>query len=461
MNESQIQFAVVGHPNKGKSSIVSTLAHNDSIQISRHSGTTKQASAYSVNNDEAGFELIDTPGFQRPRQALKWLQAHGQSADQRAEAVRLFVNNKECQSNFPDEVKLLNPIVNGAAILYVVDGSRPYGAEYEAEMEILRWTGRASMALINPIENDTHVNTWKSALEQYFKIVRVFDPMQADFDKQIALLEAFAHLQPQWSIRLTQVISDLRQQQVRLVEHCATLLAHLLEDVCCYQYRQKALNESQARALETVVNKAYREWMRNREAETFEKMKSAYAHHYSKIEIDAMAYPPNLFDLDHWYAFGLNKRQLLTVSATAGALSGAAIDIALAGHSFMLGSIGGGLLGFGGALVGGEKLTRLRIKGLPLGGFEACQGPIRDKNFPYVVLGRFLYLFTQLKHRNHAKRDQVTVKNLDLHTQLDNLTAADKKALTIALDKLSRQKPVESLAKKLLPLLNSQGSHCN
>ena len=55
------------------------------------------------------------------------------------------------RSSFPDECELLRPIVEGAGILYVVDGSVPYGPEYEAEMEILRWTGRPSMAVINPI----------------------------------------------------------------------------------------------------------------------------------------------------------------------------------------------------------------------------------------------------------------------------------------------------------------------
>ena len=34
-------FAVVGHPNKGKSSIVATLAQDDSVAISSASGTTR------------------------------------------------------------------------------------------------------------------------------------------------------------------------------------------------------------------------------------------------------------------------------------------------------------------------------------------------------------------------------------------------------------------------------------
>jgi hypothetical protein len=255
------------------------------------------------------------------------------------------------------------------------------------------------------------------------------------------------------------VVADLRQEQVQLVESCSVILADLLEDLCCYQYRQKALDKSQAQSLEAIVNKAYRHWMQKREEKAFEQMKSVYAFVHSELEIETMEYPPELFDLEHWYAWGLNKKQLVTFAAASGATAGAAIDLAVAGHSFMLGALGGGLLGIGGALFGGDKLTKLRIKGLPLGGYEAFQGPITDRNFPFVVLGRFVYLFAQLKNRNHARRGQITVKNTvkntDLSSQLENLSTSQKKKLVSAMDRLSKQKPATSMADVLLPLLLS------
>ncbi|MDQ7050990.1 MAG: GTPase domain-containing protein [Enterobacterales bacterium] len=67
-------FAVVGHPNKGKSSIVSTLAKNDNVAISRRSGTTTHSHYFKIDTGNAGFELIDTPGFQRPQKVLQWLK---------------------------------------------------------------------------------------------------------------------------------------------------------------------------------------------------------------------------------------------------------------------------------------------------------------------------------------------------------------------------------------------------
>ena len=75
------RFAIVGHPNKGKSSIVATLAEDDAVAISPHPGTTTQARAYPMRLDgEVLYELVDTPGFQRARETLAWLEAHDRGA---------------------------------------------------------------------------------------------------------------------------------------------------------------------------------------------------------------------------------------------------------------------------------------------------------------------------------------------------------------------------------------------
>ena len=120
-------FAVVGHPNKGKSSIGATLAQDDSVAISAESGTTRKNQSLDVQVGNSHYTLVDTPGFQRPTRALNWLQDHANTAEKRQDAVQQFVVDADCAKQFPDEVELLTPIINGAAILYVVDGSRPMG----------------------------------------------------------------------------------------------------------------------------------------------------------------------------------------------------------------------------------------------------------------------------------------------------------------------------------------------
>ena len=209
---------MVGHPNKGKSSIVATLAADDAVRVAPEPGTTTRSRRFPMSVDgRVLYTLIDTPGFQRARRARQWMKERATTADQQAQVVADFIAEHEGGANrltFPDEVELLGPIMdqeNPAGILYVVDGSVPYGPEYEAEMEILRWTGRPSLALINPIGKADHVEAWRAALGQHFKIVRVFNAVTAEFDKRLELLRAFGQLREAWRNPLDQAVVALRR----------------------------------------------------------------------------------------------------------------------------------------------------------------------------------------------------------------------------------------------------------
>ena len=207
-------FAIVGHPNKGKSSIVATLARDDTVAISPLPGTTVATREYPMAIDgETLYVLIDTPGFQRARAALEWMQAQPGTAVDRPDIVRRFVREHRDAPQFAAECSLLAPVLEGAGILYVVDGSRPFGQEYEAEMEILRWTGQPSLALINMIGDADYSQEWRNALGQYFRIVRVFDALTADFDKRVQLLLAFGQIREEWRQPLEQAVRTLEAER--------------------------------------------------------------------------------------------------------------------------------------------------------------------------------------------------------------------------------------------------------
>ncbi len=162
-------FAVVGHPNKGKSSIVATLAEDEEIVIGPVPGTTRRSHRNTFSIDgEPQYVLVDTPGFQRAGAVLEWLEAHATGAHERPRIVEEFVKTHLRDERFADECELLKPMLDGAGILYVVDGAKPYGPEYELEMQVLQWTGRPRMALINLIGKGDYVDDWRQALDQYF-----------------------------------------------------------------------------------------------------------------------------------------------------------------------------------------------------------------------------------------------------------------------------------------------------
>lgn len=448
-------FAVVGHPNKGKSSIVATLAQNDSVAISTQSGTTKQCQKIDVLIGKTSYSLIDTPGFQRPTLVLAWLQKHAATADKRSDAVKSFLLDKDCQKLYPDEIALLEPIMNGAAIIYVVDGSRPYGCEYEAEMEILRWTGQASLALINPIENENYISQWQQALGQYFKIVKVFNAMQAEQEKQLSVLQAFSQLRDDWQSAITNLIHAYRERAKHRQEDTTELLAALLTKACAYQISQKVLTQEQATALKPALEQRYFKKLAAIERSHHESLKSSLFYHHLESNVDALPDFENLFDTEKWVIWGLNRKQLTIAAAMAGAAAGAIIDLSLAGSSLFLGALGGGTLAATSAWFGADKLAGFKIQGLPVGGYLAQQGPMQNRNFPYVLLGRFLHLEEILQSRTHARRDSIQVNEGKLQDRIFTLNDSQQKSLHRALERLSKQKPVDDLTDVLRPLLTT------
>lgn len=446
-------FAVVGHPNKGKSSIVATLAQNDSVAISTQSGTTTRCQHIDVNIGKAGYTLIDTPGFQRPTKVLAWLQERASTADRRIDAVREFLADPNCQKLYPDEIQLLSPIMNGAAIIYVVDGSRPYGSEYEAEMEILRWTGQASLALINPIENENHILQWQQALGQYFKVVKVFNAMQAGLEKQLIVLKAFAQLRDDWKAAIDDLIGAYAERSAQRRDDTAELLAALLTKACAYQLSQKVLTEKQAAAVKPALELAYFKGLTTLETSHHESLKSLLSFHHLESQLEQLADFGELFDIEKWGIWGLNRKQLTIAAAMAGAAAGAVIDLSLAGSSLFLGAFGGGVAAATGAWLSANKLANFKLQGLPVGGFTAQQGPMKNQNFPYVLLGRFLHLEELLQSRTHAQRDSIKITEGELQGRISKLSDKQQKLIHKALDRISKQKPVENLAQLLKPLL--------
>jgi hypothetical protein len=85
-------FVVVGHPNKGKSSIVATLAQDDLVEIAPDPGTTMHSRCFPMRVDgHVLYTLVDTPGFQRPRDVLRWLQQYETSVVDHPTLVQRFV----------------------------------------------------------------------------------------------------------------------------------------------------------------------------------------------------------------------------------------------------------------------------------------------------------------------------------------------------------------------------------
>jgi len=427
------RFAVVGRVNKGKSSIVATLAEDDSVRIDPRPGTTTEVREYPVQVDgRTLFVLVDTPGFEDAPRALAWLREREGSAAERPALVAALLRAFDGTSDLEEERRLLAPILEGAAILYVVDGTHPYRPNYEAEMEVLRWTGRPRMALVNRIGERDHSAEWHRALDQFFKVVRDFDAFSVSFDERVHVLRVFRELEPSWRGPVDEAVRALVAQRRRRRDEAAGVIADLLVDALTHHEELEVDVEDEAAARAEVASRrealerSFHEALRRREAEARRRVEALYGHREARFEEAGLAAPvfqQDLFAEEAWRLLGLSPAQLVAAGALAGAAVGGALDAAVGGASVLAGTLLGGVAGGGGALYGvGRRFARARpigpagVPGLLLEArrfFSAARrfrvGPHAQPNFPWVVLDRALLHYDLVARRTHARRGAIAV----------------------------------------------------
>lgn len=444
-------FAVVGHPNKGKSSVVATLSQNDAIAIALEPGTTRRRQSYPLAVDGTVlYTLVDTPGFQRPRRVLQWLEAHSLSASDHPDTVRAFVVQHRGDNRFVDECELLAPLVEGAGIIYVVDGSVPYSAEHEAEMTILRWTGRPSLALINSIGPDDHSDTWQTALGQFFQVVRKFDAVRAPFDQHLSLLRAFGQLEPEWEAPLNLATEFLARQREQRRHQSASRIAEALADMMAFQEKRILTPGQVAETSDTTVAEQLRERWYRRQRQREQTLRSDIEHLYQHQRIRRQEaelswhHDHDLFSESSRKSWGVSKRYLATAGFGAGAVSGAGIDALTFGSSLGTGALVGGLIGAAGSYLYGDRLAlpALNIGPLKDGLKTATFGPVQDSQFGYVVLGRAVDHWWQISNRNHAGRDLLDLAPAD-HHWLEDLDKSSRQTIQRTFDRCRKQRPLD------------------
>ncbi len=430
------RFAVVGHPNKGKSSIVATLARDDRVAVSPTPGTTTAADAYPMSVDgEVLYELVDTPGFQRSRRVLEDLKARADTAEERPTAVRAFLAEPATAGRYPDEHALLGAVMGDgdpAGILYVVDGSAPYGPEYEAEMEVLRWTGAPSLGLINPFGEATHAESWERALGQYFRIVRVFDPLTADHAKRLDLLRAFGQMREAWRAPLDRAVEVLERDAAGRHEDAAGVIARAVVAAMRFSAEKRLPRTGDPAAHKPELMRAYADGVRGIEARGRDAVEDLYD--FVRLEREEAAMDEagvsgeDLFAEGSWSRFGATPAQLAATGAILGGGMGALADLHFAGLSMGLVAGAGALIGGATAWAGATQAAKMKVLGQDLGGRLARVGPSHNVNLAFVLLGRAKLHWAVVQQRTHARRDALVVP-----AEGEAWSRADRSAVAAAL----------------------------
>jgi len=401
------EFAVVGHPNEGKSSVLSTLAEDDSVRISPMPGDTRVCRTFPVVID--GREVVrftDTPGFQNPRKTLHWIEQYRGGNNT---LVEDFIDAHQGDPDFHDDCQLFQPLLRGAVIIFVVDGSRPLRNVDKAEMEILRLTGCPRMAIINcKVAETAWLAQWQAEFRKHFNAIRVFNSCQASYRERIELLESLKGIDQELQPILDQVVTAFEEDWQERNRQVAELLLELLKDGLSYRRSVTVKPGADEEALKGRLHSDFVKFLRKREKRCHEQLRALYKHNIFNCELPPQSIlQEDLFAEKTWKFLGLSSSQLIVAGALSGAALGVGVDVAAAGLSFGVFTSLGALLGAAGtvALKGGDFLSGVRFLGMHLDKQQLQVGPVKTIQLLFVLLDRQFLFYSYIINWAHGRRD--------------------------------------------------------
>ncbi len=413
-----LSFAVVGHPNEGKSSVVSTLTERDDIRISPTPGETEHCVEYTVEIDHQPLlRFIDTPGFQVPRKTLKWLARRPIHEDAKI-ISEAFASDFAGRTAFVHDIRILRAVADTHGLLYVLDATKPVGPDDLAEMEILRRLGRTRMAVLNSKGDDSEFEEeWRAVLNRHFNAVRRFNAREAAFDERIRLLSALRLTDQRWEKDLDCVITALEIDRRRRIRRAADIIVDLVRDCMTKTMDAPLKSGDDRKEVQKSLMPRYTEWLRQREVQSQHELRIEFRHRHFEMELkedDLVAH--DLFSKETWRVLGLTRRQLTTISTLAGAAAGAAVDLALGEVTFGVFMAGGAVLGGVSGLAGSRPLSQVRVRlaGMnhQMGHRYIKLGPPNGVQLAFILIDRALLYLDTVSRWAHAKRERVEVDNV-------------------------------------------------
>lgn len=473
MMDSLPTLVIVGRVNRGKSSILSTLAEDDSVVVSSDPGTTREVHRFPLRVDgEALFQLVDTPGFEDAPRALRFLQEREESAASRRDVVDSFVQHFKGGEAFEQECKLLQPILDGGAIIYVVDGSHPYRSNYEAEMEILRWTGQPRIALINQTGSRDHTDEWRAALDQFFSIVRVFNAHRAGFRDRVGLFEGLREIDERWRPAFDRAIRALERDWERRRRQAARTISSAVVNALLHTRSIVVDQDEGIGPHRREIEEKFHDDLRKLEEKSRREVEALYLHRELVRHESPLSRPlldEDLFSRKTWETLGLSLPQLVGIGFVAGAGTGGLLDVMTGGTLFGAGLVTGALAGGGAALYfGASRFERAGdIVRYLQGGRNLAIGPHRNPNFAWILLDRALLHYVSVRDRAHGKRDPLDLAEFPEGEGgrtgfVTNLPEQKRRALAKIIGELrgrrgenQKQELQQKLAEQIEPLLES------
>lgn len=401
---SPLRIVVVGHTNTGKTSLLRTLARDETFgEVRDQPATTRQAETLSLvlADGTVAVYLVDTPGLEDARGLLECMEEWpDRSRIDGPERLERLLQDTNVLKFFDQEIKVLQQILQADAAIYVADSREPLLGKYREELMILGDCAIPLLPVLNFVSSpETRVQEWRAQMRRLgLHAVVAFDTVVFNRDDEQRLFDKLRTLLDSHSDIVSALMEDRKQQGDWLHHAAAEQLADLLINAAAFVRRIPRSLDATTRDAQIAIHQAC---VRQFEQETVDGLLRLFDFDLQQAPKDRLPlvngrWGMDLFHPDAFSHYGIRAGK----GAVAGAMTGLAVDFMTLGGSLGTGTMTGSVIG---SVLGGTLPLRRRL-------WASAQGfaewRLSDETL-LLLFFRQQNLIQALLHRGHAAQEPV------------------------------------------------------
>lgn len=389
-----LKLSVVGHTNTGKTSLMRTLTRDRGFgRVEPGPSTTRRVEgAALIVGGDSRIGLYDTPGLEAAGEVWEWLDHAGGDRHDGPARVRAFVDGA-AGGDLQQEAGVLRQVLDGDAVLYVIDAREPVLGKYMDELAVLALCARPVLPVLNFVAGDpARPDEWRAALARVnLHVQAAFDTVVFDPDSEQKLFAKLALVLDAHDALLRELAAERRAHGDWQLRAGAERVADLLIDIAALRIAAEPdATETAGATLRDSVIEAERRCVGDL-LELYRFGPEDYRD--GDLPADAEGWREDPFDPETLRHYGLRTGTPLA----AGTGAGMVFDVATGGLSLGAGTAVGTVVGgLAGALGGfGRRLGQRFRRRVDL--------TVGDATLALVMI-RQAHLLAALRRRGHASQ---------------------------------------------------------
>ncbi|WP_392559548.1 GTPase/DUF3482 domain-containing protein [Orbus mooreae] len=402
---SELNLAIVGHANVGKTSLLRTLTQDSQFgTISNKPGTTRHVEAITFSlAEQKKIIFYDTPGLEDSIALYDYINdlSRDNAKLDGVDKLNLFLASPEAEHQFEQEAKVIRQLLKSDAALYVIDVREPILDKYHDELAILADGDKPILALFNytssssPYEADWKMLLARIGIHAIVRFDAIFPSIEGEYrlyQSLSLLIEPAKNILALWQERIV-------QQRIERDQRAKLIIAEALVDVTAY-------NETVKDNMPQMV-KLMQDKVRGREQQAINELLSLYHFSIQQESSENISLTEGRFDSD---LFNKEALKLIGIHLGKGVFSGAAIG---AGVDLAVGGITLGSAALIGATIGGLTQTAKHYGSRIMQKLSGYNKMTIDDTIICFLSLRLLQLKTNLNLRGHANALPIILTKLD------------------------------------------------